>query len=261
MPLPPMNRTEAQFILGACPPGPLPTDDPQVAEALALAEQDPELSRWLRETRAFDAAVAVQLRQVAPPADLRAALLAGRRLTPVVVRPRWRQPQWLALAALVVLCLGLTGLWLGRGDATAAGFRTAAAQFLSDTWQHEFDLPEQSFPKIREWLAQQPGGLVIQAPAALAAQRTYGCKVWNWRGHRATLVCFVARGTGDVIHIVSVDRKELPAEVPVPDLAAPQFARTGDWNTALWSQEGRVYVALTAGASRVLADHLRPEPL
>lgn len=256
-----MNRTEAQFILGACPPGPLPTDDPQVAEALALAGQDPELARWLQETRDFDAVMAAKLRRTEPPAELRAALLAGRRVMPAAIRPRWRQPQWLALAALVVLCLGLATLWVGRGPADAADFRTAAANFLSDTWQHEFDLTERNFPKIREWLARQPGGILLEAPPALAGQRTYGCRVWSWRGHRATLVCFAARGTGDVIHIVSVDRKELPAELPVPDLAAPQYARTGEWNTALWSQEGRVYVALTTGDSQVLADHLRPELL
>lgn len=261
MSLPPMNRTEAQFILGACPPGPLPTDDPQVTEALALAEQDPELSSWLRESRDFDAAVAAKLRRMEPPAGLRDALLAGRRLTPVAMRPRWRQPQWLALAALLVLCLGLATVWLGRGNPTAAGFRTAAATFLSDTWQHDFDLPEKSFPKIRDWLARQPGGVVLEVPAALAGQRTYGCKVWNWHGQRATLVCFVARGTGDVIHIVSVDRKALPADAPVPALAGPQFARAGEWNTAMWSGSGRVYVALTTGAPEVLADHLRPELL
>ena len=68
---------------------------------------------------------------------------------------------------------------------------------------------------------------MLEVPAALAGQRTYGCKVWNWHGQRATLVCFVARGTGDVIHIVSVDRQALPAYAPVPALAGPQFARAG----------------------------------
>jgi hypothetical protein len=74
-----MNQTQAQLILGACPPGPWPLDDPQVAEALRLAESDPGLARWLAETRGFDTAVAAKLRAVAPPADLRDAILAGRR--------------------------------------------------------------------------------------------------------------------------------------------------------------------------------------
>ncbi len=256
-----MNRTEAQFILGACPPGPLPTDDPQVAEALALAEHDPEPARWLRETRGFDAAVAARLHELAPPAELRAALLAGRRLTPVLAFPRWRQPQWLALAALVVLCVGLAAVQFLGGKADAVAFRTAAAKFLSDTWQHDFDLPERSFPTIRDWLKQQPGGIQLEAPTALAGQRTYGCKVWAWRGHRATLVCFVAQKTGDVIHVVSVNRKDLPPETVVPADSAPQFARAGEWNTALWSQGERVYVALTTAATDILAESLRPAAL
>lgn len=258
MPLPPMNRTEAQFILGACPPGPLPPNDPQVAEALALAEQDPELAAWLRDTRAFDAAVAAKLRAVEPPAELRAALLAGRRLSRPAMPAFWRRPQWLALAALLVLCVGLAAVWLGRGVTDASGFRTAAARFLSEEWQHDFDLPERSFPNIRTWLAAQPGAIQVEAPPQLAAQRTYGCKVWEWRGRRATLVCFVA-GTGDVIHIVSVDAAQLPANPA--DGAAPQFARSGEWNTALWSREGRVYVALTTGDAEMLAQNLRPVPL
>jgi hypothetical protein len=257
-----MNRTQAQFILGACPPGrPLP-DDPEVAEALLLLETDPELARWWAATRAFDSSVAGTLRTVAPPADLRDAILAGLRFTPPPAhRPVWRQPAWLALAALFVVLLTGAGMWFGRQQTAATAFRRDVAKFMSEDWQHDFDFPEASFPKICEWAARQPGGIQLQAPAQLAGNATFGCKIFEWRGRRATLVCFVTKAEGEVIHVVSVDRAALPAtEIPVP-AGAPQFARAGEWNTALWTQGPRLYVALTTMNTEGLARYVKPAVL
>lgn len=258
----PMNQTQAQFILGACPPGPLPKDDPQVAEALALAETDPELAGWLAETRAFDAAIANQLRAVTAPARVRDAILAGRRLGSMS-RPRafWRKPGWLALAALLALLLGVSAVWLENQRVDAAAFRRDVAKFMSVEWLHDFDFPESSFPRIHEWAAQQPGKIQLEVPVQLAGASTYGCKIFNWRGNKATLVCFLAKAEGEVIHVVSVERSALPpAERAVP-VDAPQFARAGEWNTAMWSQGGRHYVALTTLNREGLARYLKPVAL
>ncbi len=257
-----MNRTQAQFILGACPPGPLPTDVPEVAEALRLAETDPALARWLAETRAFDAATAARLRAVSPPADLRDAILTGRRFSHAS-SPRmfWRRPAVLAWAAMLALLLGLTAVWLRPPATGSAAFRRDVASFLSEKWQHDFDFSEAQFPKISEWLARQPGSIRLEAPGGLAGSSTYGCKIFDWQGHRATLVCFLAKDEGGVIHIVSVDRAALPAgDLAVP-ASAPQFARAGEWNTALWTQGGRQYVALSTLSPAGLARYLRPAAL
>ena len=273
-----MNRTQAQFILGACPPGPLPVGDPQVIEALALAEADAGLARWLAETRSFDAAAAAKLRTVEPPADLKDAILAGRRRLapiPIPVAPpqrAWRRPTWLALAAMLMVA-GLAAFWGRSGSRTgspvadagpgetradADSFRLAAAKFLSEQWQHDFDYPESSFPKIQQWAAQQPDQARLEVPAELAGSRTYGCKVFQWRGHRATLVCFIARDEGQIIHIVSVDRSALPDAAKSASDDAPQFAPAGAWNTAVWSRGSRRYVALTTADTQTLARYVRP---
>ncbi len=276
-----MNRTQAQFILGACPPGPLPTHDPQVAEALGLAETDGVLASWLAETRSFDAVVAQKLRSIEPPADLKDAILAGRRrLAPVHAMPGPPQKQKRGrpfLWALAAMGVGMLGVAVFReaddgeadgqvAEASAAqdvpgDLRKAAAKFLSEQWKHDFDYPESSFPKIQQWAAEQPDHARIEVPADLATSQTYGCKVFEWQGHRAMLVCFIAKDDGQVIHIVSVDRSALPdAERTAPE-QAPIFAQVGPWNTAAWSHGTRRYVALSTTAPETLAGYVRPQRL
>ena len=241
-----MNQTQAMFILGACPPGPWPTDDAQVAEALAFAESDPELQAWLVETRTFDAAMAGRLRSIEPPADLLDSILAGRRATPAPVPRRRRTTRTvLALAATIALLIAVPAAWMSFSPKTdAAALRKDAATFLSEKWEHDFDYPESSFPKIQEWAAQQSFHARLDAPAALANSRTYGCKVFKWRGHTATLVCFVPEGQSQVVHIISVDRSALPTDGTASP-GQPQLAKAGEWNTASWHQGARSYVALT----------------
>ena len=275
-----MNRTQAQFILGACPPGPLPTDDPQVAEALTLAETDGGLATWLVETRSFDAVVAAKLRSIEPPADLKDAILAGRRrLAPAHMtvgspRRKWARPVLWALAAMGVGMLGVA-VFRETDDGGSDGqvaeastaqdvpgdLRKAAAKFLSEQWKHDFDYPESSFPKIQQWAAEQPDQARIEVPADLAASQTYGCKVFEWQGHRAMLVCFIAKDDGQVIHIVSVDRSALPDAERIAPEQPPIFAQIGRWNTAVWSHGPRRYVALSTTASETLARYLLPQRL
>lgn len=245
------------FILGACPPGPWPTDDTEVAEALTFAESDPELQAWLAETRTFDAAMAARLRSIEPPADLLDSILAGRRATPAPVQPRrWPMRTVLAWAATIALLVAVPAVWIILSPKTdAAALRRDAAIFLSEKWQHDFDYPESSFPKIQEWAAQQSFRIRLEAPAGLANSRTYGCKVFKWHGHTATLVCFVPEGQAQVVHIISVDRSALPTDGSTsPDQR--QLAKAGEWSTATWHQGGRSYVALTQLAPETLSQIL-----
>ncbi|MGH7956736.1 MAG: hypothetical protein ACREH8_06965, partial [Opitutaceae bacterium] len=108
-----MTREEAQFILQAYRPNSEDAHDPQFADALALARQDPALGRWFADEQAMDAAFAAKLRARPTPTDLKAQLLLARAT--ILNRPWWRQPVWLAAAASVALLLGLAG-WRVRFD-------------------------------------------------------------------------------------------------------------------------------------------------
>lgn len=86
-----MNSAEARIVLGACPPGRWPKNDPLVKNARAVAENDRELAEWVRQTRILDAAISSWLRTVAAPASLKAAILAGQRSIRVVERSSGRR--------------------------------------------------------------------------------------------------------------------------------------------------------------------------
>jgi len=268
-----MNINEARLILGSCPPGEVPPDDPQVQLAIEVARRSPELWAWWHTVRAFDEAAADRLRAVQPPVDLKFTILAGQRSTSSGsgARARWFSPwQWaLGLAALLLAVLGLSAFLSPRplvpggltksatgvsAPASLASLRTAAARFLTEDWAHDFDVTQASFPKIQEWAQQQPNSLQLDAPAGLVSSPTYGCKIFQWHGQRASLVCFLPKDGGAIIHVVSVERRALPAQLR-PDEMQPVLA--GEWNTTGWIAGERVYLALS---QRTTADLVRLAP-
>ncbi|MEO8371185.1 MAG: hypothetical protein ABI806_18520, partial [Candidatus Solibacter sp.] len=134
-----------------------------------------------------------------------------------------------------------------------AAFRQDAAHFLSREWQHDLDFSDASFARIQEWAAGQPDAAQLSAPANLGALPTQGCKAFQWHGHAAAMVDFVAGPDGEAIHLVSVDRRALPAP-SVGGLAVGE-TRTGrlpPWNTAMWNDGRRIYVALTSASPEQL---------
>lgn len=75
-----MDREEAQNILQLCrPDNSEDRNDPLIAEALELLNQDAELRTWFEEQQALDAQISGEFNKVEPPADLKAAILVGMR--------------------------------------------------------------------------------------------------------------------------------------------------------------------------------------
>ena len=233
-----MTTEEAKFILEARRPDGSDDSDPQVAEALAIAGLDPALTRWLEDRSRFDTAVAANLAGFRPPAGLRARILAGKQVSKPASAVSFRA--WLAVAAVmaVLLTLGL-GLMRTR-SATVAEFGSDAARFVYEKWDHRFDLEESDAGRIRQWLADQKTGSPFDIPASVAGRKMYGCKVYEWNGRKATLVCFSA-DDGGTIHLVMTARDAMsdpPGETPV-------HFRQGDYNMAAWSRGSHVYVTMT----------------
>lgn len=233
-----MTIDEAKFLLEARRPDGSDDAAPQIAEALALAEADPALKRWLAEQSQFDAAVAGKLSGLRPPAELRARILAGKPVSKPVIAVSFRN--WLAIAAAFAVLLTIGFTLLRPKPATVADFGAAAARFVYEEWDHRFDLEEPDANRIRQWLADQKAGLPADIPANVAGRKLYGCKVYEWNGHKATLVCFSA-DDGGTIHLVMTARDATtnpPGETPV-------HFRQGDYNMAAWSRGSQVYLAMT----------------
>jgi len=91
-----MNNQEAKFILAAYRPGGQDASDPLFAEALEQVRRDPELATWFEAEQHFDAAMSEKLKGEPVPPELRANILAARK----IVRPsHWLRPRaWMAAA-------------------------------------------------------------------------------------------------------------------------------------------------------------------
>ena len=95
-----MDKAQAKEILLSYRPGRDDTLDPQIAEALRLLDQDPELARWFVEQQRADEVIRARLRAAPVPADLKQRILAEQK----IVRPdfAWRRPVLIAAAAVVM---------------------------------------------------------------------------------------------------------------------------------------------------------------
>ena len=105
-----VSRNESKQILLLFRPGTADAEDPQIAEALALAKQDTEFACWLEAHCEWQAALCAKFRQIAPPAGLKEQIIsehaASRR------RISTRQKIQFALALLILLIGALAVVWL-----------------------------------------------------------------------------------------------------------------------------------------------------
>src|SRR5438046_9472085 len=114
-----MKIQEAKALLEKCRPGRREGDDAQVTEALALAESDPEMKKWLAEQQAFDTHMAEEVQTIPIPGDLRDKLLALKPLASHSPFRMW-SPAFAMAAALTVLGVGAAIGWYSRPVAFAA---------------------------------------------------------------------------------------------------------------------------------------------
>ena len=130
-----MKNEEAMFILNAYRPDGGDAGDATFCAALEQTRTDPVLGRWFAAQQAFDRAMCAKLGEVAPPAGLHEAILAGGKVSAassVDQSARWRSPVWMALAASVAILLaGALALWPSRAAAA-----TTLADFVLDDAGH-----------------------------------------------------------------------------------------------------------------------------
>jgi len=244
-----MNEQEARLILQAYRPGVDP-DDPDVAAALEETARKPELARWFAEEQAFDRAIAAHLGNVPAPFGLKTRILA--QLAPPAAPHRWSWAVKLAgVAALLFLLTQVVSL-----------FRPAAPKAPVSNYAREMvsfirlggprDMQSHDLGQIEEWLSKKeaPPRFV---PPRLAALQPLGCRLLSFRGQTVTLICF-KRDNDRLAHLFVVDRAALPQ---MKSGAPPVFAGVGDWMTASWVENDRVYMIAVQG-DRAAVQHYLP---
>lgn len=246
-----MTNEEAKFILNAYRANGADAGDPAFAAALAQARLDPELGAWLGRLQAFDRAVARKLAEVAPPPDLRGAILAGAKVSADGRSVAWwRRSPVLAMAASVALlfAVGLSALW----TTNRASASSTLPEFAADYVAGGFFLSEHSanVDELKAWLARQSAPLPTELPAGFRQLRGLGCKTIEYRGKNISLMCF---GHGKEYHLFVANRADFP---DLAGIDAPQFMNHKGLAAASWSDAQHHYVVVTDDTMKALRECL-----
>jgi hypothetical protein len=240
-----MTRDQAQQILRAYRPGTSDADDPAVAEALKLAQQDADLETWLQRQAVFHASVRIELRRVVPPSFLREQILAKSRK----VIPLWKRPEILLAAACLALSLIVAALWMRQPapEETFAGFRSRMVGFALRVYR--MDIETTNPTAVRRFLQNNGAPADYALTPGLQQTPVKGGASLSWQGHPVSMVCF-GRPEEKTVYMFVINSAAISyGEVPG---AEPVFAEFPGITTASWTQNGRVYL---------LAAHTTPKGL
>ncbi len=229
-----MTSAEAKQILLLCRPGTSDLHDPEAAQALELAREDADLGRWYEEHCTFQTAMRRKLRQIEAPADLKARILAQRKIVPLPVW--WRSPRWLAAAAAVVLFAGVLAVVI-RPHAPDRFANFQARMVGAALREYAMDLKTNDMRQVRQFLATKGAPADYVVPQGLERLPLTGGGFLRWRNHPVSMVCF-DRGGGQMLYLFVLDR----SAVQDPPPATPQLADLPKLQVASWTRDGRTYL-------------------
>jgi hypothetical protein len=236
-----MDRSEAQQILSALRPGGVEANEPLFAEALALAETDPELNAWWNAQQEFDRRVASRLAEVPVPEHLRESLLAAPKV--IAFPPRWHYRAMLAVAALVAILCVAANFWIAHeGPMDREDFTDQAVGELGTNGPQLAKLSS-NHDEVKAWLKER-NAPVGQMPSKVAAMPSIGCQKYVIAGHVVSLICFTL-ANGREAHLFTVSKEALKNP---PTVNVPQFDKMNGWNVASWSDDHMSYLLATDGS-------------
>ena len=251
-----MNRDEAKTILLLYRPGTADAADPEIAAALALAGQDPELTRWLVEHCARQEAVRAGFRKIIAPAGLKEQIISEQAAHEK--RLFWRQRAVLAVATVAVALVVLTPLWFQhRGkDDTFANYRNRMASVALRGYV--MDLVTNNPAQIQGYLARNQAPADYILPAPLAKTAVTGCAIESWQGAKVSMICFrtgkpLPPGEQSDLWLFVIDSAMVK---DAPPMGSRQFGRVNKLMTVTWTQGDRLYVLGVEGDEQTLRQYL-----
>ena len=251
-----MNRNEAKNILLPYRHGTADADDPQIAEALALAERDQELKDWLVNHCARQFVLREKFRQITAPAGLKEQIISEQPVNErMIFRPS--KTALMAVAALVLLTALVSFLFSPRDhDDTLAIYQN---QMVGVALRgYPMDLNATDAGQIRDYFAQKHAPADFVLPEKLKQTALVGCAVEGWQGVKVSMICFhtdrssVPDGESDLWLFV-VDRASVRG-APAGD--SPQLGRVNRLITATWAQGDKLYLLGTEGDERTIRQYL-----
>jgi uncharacterized membrane protein YbaN (DUF454 family) len=251
-----MNRDEAKTILLLYRPGTADAGDPEIAAALELARQDPELTRWLVEHCARQEAVRAGFRKITAPAGLKEQIISEQAAHEKMLF--WRRRAVLAAAAVVMVLVTLASFWFQprRNDDTFAIYRSRMVGIALRGYVME--LVTNNPAQIQGYLARNQAPADYVLPASLAKTAVTGCAIESWRGVKVSMICFrtgkpIPPGEQSDLWLFVIDRATVN---DAPPAGSRQFVRVNKLMTATWTQGDKLYVLGVEGDEQTLRQYL-----
>jgi hypothetical protein len=254
-----MSVAEAKTILLLYRPGTADVEDPQVVEALALAESSPELTAWLEAHGATQTALRGKFRQITPPAGLKEQIISEHAASKKTVSPRPRMQ--FTLAVVAVLVLGMLGiLWystrLPLPENTLAFYKHDMVAWALRSYQ--MNVTTNALAPIRAFLDEKHAPADFNLPPGLQKAELVGCAEEPWQGANVSMICFrtgkpVPPGVPADLWLIVVDRASVK---DAPNAVALDFAKVNRLITATWAEGDKLYFLGIAGSEGDLKQYL-----
>jgi hypothetical protein len=233
-----LNTQQAKEILLLFRSGSVDDGDPQMVEALRLAEQDQALGQWFEKHRAFQEQMRGKLRQLQPPAHLKAALLRERH----IIRPAiwWQQPPvWLGTAAAAAV-LVLAAIVVPMRSKTLNTLANFEGRMVSTALrEYRMDLETDNMRQLREFIANRGAPADYEVTPGLSKLKLTGGGLLKWRNNPVAMVCF-DRGDKQMLFLF-VTRKAA-VKNPPPGKPQVQVQKYADTLSVSWTSGANTYV-------------------
>jgi len=243
-----MTPREAKELLLLYRPGRGDEADPQVAEALELARQDPELQRWLEANSKFHDSLTKQFRSLPVPQELKADILLG----PKVVRGPahwWSRTAPIAAAACIALAAIIATIWVSSNR--GSDYNQFRSRIVGSVLrEYRMDIVTNDMQVVRAYLSAKGAPADYQVPDGLAALPLTGAGVVPWEKQSVSMVCF-DRGAGNMVFMFVSQRKTVKDPPP-----APQFAMVKGLSTLSWTAGEKIYLVAAAADENSLRSYL-----
>jgi hypothetical protein len=253
-----VNHNEAKSILLLYRHGTADAEDPQIAEALALAERDPELKDWLVIHCAREFVVREKFQQITAPAGLKGQIISEQAVNKKII-PLWRREiRLLPLAAAILLSGLLAALWFANHrerDDTLAVFQNQMAGVALRGYA--MDLTTNDPVQIRAYLGQNQAPADFILPEKLQQAQLVGCAVEGWQNVKVSMICFrsnqAAPSVSSDIWLFVVDQNSVKK---LASGSATHFSKISRLATATWSQGDKLYFLGTTGDEQAVQHYL-----
>jgi hypothetical protein len=249
-----MNDARAKEVLACYRPGIDDAAEPEVAEALALANTNPSLNSWWQNQQAVHQALRSKFRSL-PVAEALKEQIISERPNPLA-RRFTRAVAFAALAAVILV----TSFLMFRNQSLSTRETADFANFQSRMVRKivreypRMDLLTEDQNRIRQYLAGHDGIKSFTLPAPLANEAaTTGCAIINWQGRKVSMICFNSgskkNSTAADLFLFAVEREKITGK-DIP--AGPHHVVFTGVPVVTWTAGETVYLLAANGADELV---------